>query len=156
MSETCRLEESYPPVTVVAARRLPILHDMTPPLRLRVLPGSLAVARLDPGDDVPEWAWTGPVTSVTRTETELSILCAEEAVPEDVTAARRWRALQVTGPLDFGLVGVLARITETLATVEVSIFAVSTYDTDLVLVPEGELSRAVEALARAGYRVVRD
>ncbi len=129
---------------------------MTPPVRLRVLPGRLAVARLGPTDDVPAWAWTGAITSITRTPTELSILCDDEAVPEDVTAARRWRALQVTGPLDFGLVGVLARITETLASVEASIFAVSTYDTDLVLVPEGELSQSVEALARAGYRVVRD
>lgn len=121
----------------------------TKPLTLSVLPDRLAVARLAPADGVPAWLdWSDPLVSATRTGEELSILCREDRVPEAVTAERGWRAFKVEGPLDFSLFGILARIAVPLAQERVSIFAISTYDTDYVLVRDEDLARAVDALKR--------
>jgi hypothetical protein len=118
-----------------------------------VLPGTFAVARMEPGAAVPPWAAEGMVSSVTRTPDELSIVCADEAVPPDVRAERGWRAIRVAGTIDFALTGILASILSPLGAAKVSIFAVSTYDTDCVLVHAYELASALEALRRAGHRV---
>jgi hypothetical protein len=124
-----------------------------PTLDLVLVPGTLAVARLAPGDGVPAWALQGAVTSVTRTPEELSIVCAAEAVPAGVEAERGWRAMRVAGTIDFALTGILSSVLEPLAAARISIFAVSTFDTDYVLVREAALDRAVTALSGAGHRV---
>jgi hypothetical protein len=116
---------------------------------LRVLPGRYAVCRLD-ADGVAPAAFF----SVTRTADELSVVCAEEVAPEGAKCERGWRILQVAGPLEFSLTGVLAAIAMPLAKSGVSIFAISTFDTDYVLVKEEALERAVEALRGAGHRVL--
>lgn len=92
--------------------------------------------------------------SITRTDQELSIVCPEERVPPDVRAERGFRALRVDGPLDFSLVGILARIASSLASAGISIFAVSSFDTDHILVREGQLAPSREALSRAGVRLL--
>jgi hypothetical protein len=89
---------------------------------------------------------------VTRTPTELSIVCREDSVPAGILANRGWRAIAVAGTLDFALTGVLASLVSPLAAAGVSIFAVSTYDTDYVLVKKNTLDRAVAALSAAGHR----
>ena len=122
---------------------------------LRVLPGQLAICRLPADAPVPRLTDAGALVSMTRTPDELSVVCAEEIVPQDVTAERGWRALQVVGPLDFTLTGVLAALAVPLAGAGVSIFALSTYDTDYVLVREADLPRGVAALERAGHQVRR-
>jgi len=122
-------------------------------LTLDLLPGELAVCRLEPGETVPSWAWIGAVVSVTRTTGELSVVCDAAAVPGDVTHTAGWRALRVRGPLDFDLVGILAGLSRTLAEAEVPIFAISTHDTDLVLVRQGQLERALRALDGAGHSI---
>ena len=119
-----------------------------------MLPGTLAVARLEPGASVPSWATQGALTSITRTPDELSIVCADEAVPVHVRAERGWRALRVVGTIDFALTGILASILSPLGAAKVSIFAVSTFDTDCVLVHAYALAPAIEALRAAGHRVV--
>lgn len=93
------------------------------------------------------------VLSVTRTPSELSIVCAAGRVPAGVTAVRDWRALVVAGPLDFSEIGVLASLTGPLAGVGVSVFALSTYDTDYLLVREAALEEAVAALHEAGHAI---
>lgn len=105
----------------------------------------MAVCRLAPDAPVPDWA-RGEFVSVTRTADELSVVCAEAGVPRDVTAERGWRGLKVQGPLDFGLVGVLASLLAPLAEADIPVFVVSTYDTDYILVREADLGRAVEVL----------
>eukprot|EP00035_Acanthoeca_spectabilis_P003031 m.90853 g.90853 ORF g.90853 m.90853 type:complete len:139 (+) comp11893_c0_seq1:297-713(+) len=126
-------------------------------LTLRVLEAELLVARLSAGATVPEWAlqWHPPITSVTRTEAELSIIAPVSAgkLPPDAKVEAGWRALVVAGPLDFALVGILADIARTLADSNVSIFALSTYDTDYILVKESSLKQAREALLAAGHTV---
>lgn len=117
-------------------------------LTLTILPDALAVARFAPDQGVPGWLdWTDDLVSVTCTGEELSILCRNALVPEGVTAERGWRAFKVMGPLDFSLFGILARIAVPLAQAKVSIFALSTYDTDYVLVREADLDRAAEVLS---------
>lgn len=122
-------------------------------LSLTVQPGRYAICRLAPGAPVPEWALASSVFSITRTADELSLVAEDDRVPPDVTAAPGWRLLRVEGVLDFSLTGILAGISAALAGAGVSIFALSTYDTDYVLVRQEDLDRACEALRAAGYRV---
>ena len=127
-----------------------------PNLDLRLLDGRLAVCRLAPGEDPPAWVFgVGGFWSVTRTATEWSVVCAEGIVPAGVRSEAGWRILQVAGPLDFGLTGILASIAVALAEAGISIFALSTYDTDYVMVKEENVEVAVRALEAAGHRVER-
>ena len=96
---------------------------------------------------------TGAISSITRTADELSVVCAEAAVPDGMQAERGWRALCVDGPLDFALTGILAGLATALAEAGVSIFAVSTFDTDWLLVKEDQRAEAVRALTEAGHTV---
>ncbi len=124
-------------------------------LDLRLLSERFAISRLDAGSALPDWAAGGKFTSISWTADETSIVCAEALVPSDVQSEAGWRALKVAGPLDFELIGVLAAIAQPLAEAGVPIFAVSTYDTDYVLVPEPALETAVDALEQSGHRVSR-
>jgi uncharacterized protein len=126
---------------------------MEKPLKLTVTEESLSICRLAKEDALPRWAWTGPFVSVTRTEQELSVVCAASAVPEGVQTEPGWRAIRVEGPLDFALTGILAGLTDPLAKASIGIFALSTFDTDYLLVPERHLRRAVEVLRASGYEV---
>ena len=123
-------------------------------MQLALLAGELGVVRLGPREPVPAWATGGGFSSVTRTGDELSVVCAADAIPVDVQAGRGWRGLRVVGQLDFTLTGVLASIAGPLAEAEVSIFALSTFDTDYVLVRGDDLLRAVAALRAAGHDVL--
>lgn len=120
---------------------------------LSVLPHALSVCRLSPTDPTTAWAGAGAFSSITRTPDELSIVCESIAAPSDVRAEHGWRALAVAGPLDFGLVGIMAGITGSLAAAGISVFVVSTYDTDYVLVRAARFDHAIAALQQAGYRV---
>ncbi len=119
-------------------------------MQLDLLDPVFAVARLNPSDPVPAW---GELFSVTRTPDELSIVCEARLIPPGTQCQRGWRCLKVEGPLDFSLVGVLASIAGPLARAEVPIFALSTFDTDYILVKEGNLDRALAALQREGHVV---
>ena len=123
------------------------------PLTLDVLPGPLAIARLDPGAAVPAWATAGVPASITRTTGELSVVCPQELVPAAVRQVGGYRALAVRGPLDFALTGIVSGLTTALAHAGVPVFVISTFDTDLVLVPGERLGDAVAALHEAGHRV---
>jgi hypothetical protein len=123
-------------------------------MKLLLLDGEFGVARLDATQATPDWAAHGSLSSVTRTAEELSIVCGAGAIPAGVQAERGWRCLRVAGRLDFSLTGVLASIARPLAAANVSIFAVSTHDTDYVLVPGKSLAAAMEALSASGHEVV--
>lgn len=122
-------------------------------MRLLLLPGRLAVARLPGTAPLPAWADGTGLVSITRREGELSIVCADDRVPPEVRAERGWRALEVVGPIDFQVVGLMHGLTGPLARAGISVFAVATFDTDLLLVREATLRRAVEALREAGYHI---
>jgi hypothetical protein len=122
-------------------------------MRLDLLRGEFAIARLGAADRVPEWARSVDFVSITRTSDELSIVCESSRVPERVRAERGWRVLKIEGPLEFSMVGVLASIAGPLAGAGISIFAISTFDTDYVLVGAEKLAAAITALQAAGHQV---
>jgi len=119
---------------------------------LEVVPGTFAICRLGADADVPDWA-TGEIVSITRTPDELSVVCSQDSVPDDIQCETDWRCLRVVGKLDFSMVGVIASLTGTLAATGISVFVISTHDTDYLLVEDVNLDAAVESL-RAGRHVV--
>lgn len=123
------------------------------PLKLSVLAGTMCVARLPPDAVLPDWVPHSAWCSITRTAKELSIVCEAVRVPPNVRQQGGWRLLQVEGPLDFALTGILNRIAAPLADEGISIFALSTFDTDYVLVGEAQLVAAVARLRESGIIV---
>ena len=122
-------------------------------LTLTVLEERMSICRLNAGTEVPAWATGVSFFSVTRTEDELSIVCPENDVPGSVSQERGWRALKLEGPFSLSMVGVLSSLAALLAEAGASIFAISTFDTDYVLVREGQLDLAVDTLRESGHRV---
>ena len=125
----------------------------SPALRLAVRPGRFAVARLPAGAPLPRWAFSGPFHSITRTASELSVVCREGRVPAGVRREVGFRCLAVRGPFPFDVVGVLASLAAPLARARIPIHAISTFDTDYLFVRQVHLARAVRALRRAGHFV---
>jgi hypothetical protein len=123
-------------------------------LDLDLLSASYAVCRLAPGLPVPAWAEKGDLVSITRTTDELSIVCPQDQVPDQVRSERDFRVLKIRGPLDFSLVGVLAGLAGPLAAAGISLFALSTFDTDYLLVKQDNLGRAAEILIREGHNIL--
>lgn len=123
------------------------------PLRLQTLKERLAVCRIEPRAEFPGWVWGASFFSLTRTAEELSIVCPEQCVPAGVACEGGWRALKLEGPFDFGEVGVMVSVAEPLAEAGISIFTISTYDTDYVLVKEEQLERAASTLRERGHRI---
>ena len=122
-------------------------------LTLLVVDGTLAVCRLDSDAPMPPWATAGDLFSITRTADELSVVCRQEAVPQGIPCERGWRRLRVAGTIPFSVVGVLASLTAPLAEAGTSIFAISTFDTDYLLVKAEDLERAVDVLRRRGHTI---
>jgi hypothetical protein len=122
-------------------------------LTLDLVPGTYAICRWSAGEPLPHWVMQGEFFSVTRTPAELSAVCDVAALPPGVKAEALWLMLAVRGPLDFNMTGVLAGSATPLATAGITIFAVSTYDTDYVLVRSDDLNCAVRALREAGHNI---
>jgi len=120
-------------------------------LHLHVVPGRFALCRLAASDAIPDWADGAPFTSITRTATELSIVCAEQRVPRGTQCETGYVALGVEGTLAPDLVGVMVSLATPLADAGIPIIAIGTYDTDYILVPAGDQDRALEALRAAGH-----
>lgn len=121
-------------------------------MKLQLLDVPLTVCRTPDGRSID---WSAPFTFAARTDTEFSLVCPTSAVPAEVLQREDgWRAFRFLGVLDFSLTGILAGIASVLAQTGVAIFALSTYDTDYVLVKEATLERALEALRASGYEIV--
>jgi len=123
-------------------------------LKFRWLRGAYAIVRLAPDGSVPEWATTGEFTSITRTSDELSIVCPTENLPNDVSSPHRWICLKLEGPFPFSQTGVLLSFIEPLSSKGIPIFAISTYDTDYVLIQEEFAGMALDSLQQAGHELL--
>jgi len=141
-------------------KRLPEAHGTTaertnPSRRLPqlLLDGTFAVCRLDSASSIPPWATADDFFSITRTADELSVVCRQDAVPDGINCERGWRCLRVAGTIPFSVVGVLASLTAPLAEAGISVFAISTFDTDYLLVKAEDLERAVDVLRRRGHTI---
>lgn len=125
---------------------------------LSLLPRELAVCRLPPDARVPDWAWHGPIQSVTRTDEELSIICAHDATPANgsrpgLHVDGPWRVFKLHGPFAFDVTGVVSTLTAPLANAGIAVFILSTYDTDWILVKEEQAPKALETLRNEGHTV---
>jgi ATP-dependent RNA helicase RhlE len=125
-------------------------------LALSLLPETLGICRLHHRARIPRWVFRSPFYALARTREELSIVCREDLIPHDLPGQRDWRAIKVAGPLDFALIGVVASLAVPLARARISIFTVSTFDTDYLLVRRNNLARAMEVLAAAGHVFVKE
>jgi len=124
-------------------------------LELSLLPERFAISRLAADSSIPAWATQGPFFSVTRTSDELSIVTELSRVPVGIQSQPGWCALKVHGPFVLSEVGVLSALAAPLAEAKISLFAVSTFDTDYLLVAFETLSPAIAALERAGHTIYR-
>ncbi len=120
-------------------------------LKLRTIPGQFGICKLKPEESIPSWTTSGNIWSITRRETELSVVCLQENIPKEINAERNWRMLQIVGPLAFEMVGVLSSLTIPLAERGLSIITLSTYETDLILVKEKSFEVACHTLTKAGH-----
>jgi uncharacterized protein len=122
-------------------------------LRFSQLAGTFIIVRLAPEVAMPEWVTSAEFTSITRTADELSIVCPIENVPEEMKAGPRWICLRLEGPFPFSQTGVLLSFIQPLSSNGIPIFAISTYDTDYVLVQEEFAATALAALQKAGHEL---
>lgn len=123
-------------------------------LTLRLNREELCIYRLPPAAAIPEILLQRQFCSITRTAEELSIVCSAGYVIQGAACEPGWNALQVVGPLDFALTGILSRLAACLAAAEISIFAISTFDTDYILIRKSLADKAVSQLTGAGYTII--
>ena len=138
------------PVSILSNRNL-LRKD--PEMKLSLLANLFVVCQLDAHAQLPMETPQGEFWSVTRTREELSFVCSAEHAPAGARREGDWRCLKVEGPLDFSLVGIMAELAGRLAAAGVSVFVISTFDTDYLLVKEARLAEALNALRSAGHSV---
>ena len=128
-----------------------------PSYTLHILPDELMLCQFAPTAPDPAWAQAGGFSAVLRTADELTVICPTQPLPPDtapLAVVIGWRALQVQGPLALELVGVLHQLLAPLAHAQISIFALSTYNTDYILVRSDTLAAAIAALQAAGHTLI--
>lgn len=124
-------------------------------LNLSVLKGTYGIAQLDPQSSIPPWASQGEFFSITRSTEELSVVCLASAIPESVRSDQGWRIFKIQGPFAFDQVGILNAVTSVFAEKGIGLFAISTYDTDYILVKEDHLDHVIASLMDAGHQVIK-
>ncbi|MDD3243939.1 MAG: ACT domain-containing protein [Eubacteriales bacterium] len=119
-------------------------------MTLELLPETFCVCKVPPGTALP-----AGICFFAHTDAETSLVCQSEETPRDCLSREDgWRALRFSGSLDFSLVGILAQAAQVLAREQISIFAVSTFDTDYILLKDKNLSPALLALQASGYDII--
>ncbi len=121
--------------------------------QLILMPDKFAVCRLEADAAYPDWV-AGDFVSATRNVDELTVVCRQQHVPDGIECEKQWRCLRVAGTLDFSMVGVIASISGVLATAGISIFVISTFGTDYVLLKNRDLELAIQTLNASGFPVV--
>lgn len=122
-------------------------------LKLTVLNSLYGVCRLDPQTEVPSWSMQGDFYTISRTHDELSVVCQSEWIPSTIKAERDWRIFKIEGPFTFTQIGILNAVTSVLAESGISLFAISTFDTDYILVKGKDLEDAIRALRQAKHSI---
>src|SRR5438067_5715468 len=124
-------------------------------LNLLLLPDTYAVCEFHPDQHIPYWSLLGNFVSLTRSNEELSIVCQQDNVPDDVVAERGWRCVQVQGVFGFSEAGVHVSLAVPLAEADISVLAIATYATDYLLIKEENTDRALQVLRKAGHTIKR-
>ena len=123
-------------------------------LKMEVLPGEFSIHQYPPAAAVPEAVLTCSFYNICRTRDELSIVCRDNIALESPRCEKNWSCIKVIGPLEFGLTGILAHLAGLLAEAGISLFALSTFDTDYLLVKTDRLAAAVDALQAGGCHFI--
>ena len=123
-------------------------------LTMKLLNEKFGVCRFNKNEPIPDWVKNSDFYSITKTSDELSILCYQDSIPNNIKCEKDWRTLKVEGTLDFSLIGIISSISTILALKRISIFAVSTYDTDYILVKNKDIDNAILSLSNARYEVI--
>jgi len=122
-------------------------------LSLKILPDRMAVCRFEPSAPLPDWFDQPGFYSITRTAEELSVVCNEERVPLGTESETGWRCFQLLGPFNFSEIGIISSLTHPLTESGVSVFVISTFDTDYLMVKEKDFARAIDVLTAQGHQV---
>lgn len=121
---------------------------------LQLLSDNFTIHSLDDSAAIPSAVLQSEVFFIAKTSDELSIVCLSTISIDSFAQEKNWRALEVVGPLGFSLTGIMANISGVLAKANVSIFAMSTYDTDYILVKQQQVDVAINALKKDGYNFI--
>ncbi|MBX7147165.1 MAG: ACT domain-containing protein [Alphaproteobacteria bacterium] len=119
-------------------------------IKLQITPWHLAVCKLTE-NKIPTWAEASPFLNFTKTVSEFSLVCSAKDIPQNIQAEMDWRCLKIDGILDFSLIGVIAHLTQILASKQISVFVISTYDTDYILIKQEKFEEAIHLLKIEGY-----
>ncbi|MFC3095913.1 ACT domain-containing protein [Alteromonas sediminis] len=122
---------------------------------LAILPQSMVIHSLDADSDIPKAVYDSPLFFIGKTYEELSIVVPNDIEIDSIESDDNWRALELIGPLELSMVGIMAGIGDVLAKAKVSMFVVSTFETDFFLVKDNKLDAAVAALESNGYTVIQ-
>jgi hypothetical protein len=123
-------------------------------LNLILLEKRYSIYKFESGSDLPDWIYSSDFYSITSTTDELSVVAPQtESNSEGIICSRDWRILKIAGPLDLSFTGIIADITDILKAYEISVFVISTYDTDYILVKQAKLDNAVNVLTEKGYTI---
>ena len=122
-------------------------------LRIRLLQGTYAVCQIKDTENILNCFDEKDFFSITKTEDEISVVMLQDKISSDVKVEKDWRILKVEGTLDFSLIGILAKISDILAKNSISIFVISTFNTDYILVKEEKVEKAILVLSEEGYEI---
>ena len=122
-------------------------------LRIRLLQGTYAVCQIKDTENILNCFDEKDFFSITKTEDEISVVMLQDKISSDVKVEKDWRILKVEGTLDFSLIGILAKISEILAKNSISIFVISTFNTDYILVKEEKVEKAILVLSEEAYEI---
>ena len=125
-------------------------------MNLSLLEGLFAICQFNPNDEEPSWVDKDKFYTITRTPKELSIVCHQESIKGPPQVEKDWRVIEVEGPLDFNLTGIVSSITRPLGESNISVFVISTFNTDYILVKESLLDHAVGVLSKAGFHFLKE
>ncbi|MGM0880711.1 MAG: ACT domain-containing protein [Bacillota bacterium] len=125
-------------------------------MNLVILDTLFSVVKLPPKEEIPSWAGKGEFFSITRTNEELSIVCPTSNVPDSILkdVEHDWKCIKVEGVLDFALTGILSSLANPLAENNISIFAISTFNTDYLLIKVDSIEKAKSVLENAGHTFI--
>jgi len=122
-----------------------------------VLEETYSIYRFKSESDLPDWIYSSDFYSITKTKDEVSLVAVQnDSVSDSIICNRDWRILKIQGPLDFSMTGIIAEITSILSDKKISVFTVSTYDTDYIMVKQRDLDIAIEALLSNGHIISKD
>ena len=124
-------------------------------LQLSLLKDKYGICTLPNTAPIPDWALTQSLASITRTEKELTIVCRLEILPSQYQSGPNWRCFKIDGIFDLNQIGVISSISSPLADAGISIYVISTHDTDYFLIQEQNLEQTISTLSDIGHNITR-